>query len=164
MNAPLDQAMVYESKKVDRIVDTTIYVEEALHRLVEIHYKIGLIDESKKYAVLLGYNYQSSEWYRESYKVFNKKYSKVSNNTFVSGNAKRLEDASGRYSEFLKSTLNKKSSKKKLKIVLDCANGATYNIAPNLFWELGHNVIAINNNPDGLNINKNCGAVDVKSL
>ncbi len=94
----------------------------------------------------------------------NKKYSKVTNNTFVSGNAKRLEDASGRYSEFLKSTLNKKPSKKKLKIVLDCANGATYNIAPNLFWELGHNVIAINNNPDGLNINKNCGAVDVKSL
>ena len=58
----------------------------------------------------------------------NKKYSKVTNNTFVSGNAKRLEDASGRYSEFLKSTLNKTSSKKKLKIVLDCANGATYNI------------------------------------
>ena len=94
----------------------------------------------------------------------NKKYSKISNNTFVSGNAKRLEDASGRYSEFLKSTLKKTSSKKKLKIVLDCANGATYNIAPNLFWELGHNITAINNNPDGLNINKNCGAVDVKSL
>ena len=94
----------------------------------------------------------------------NKKYSRVSNNTFISGNARRLEDASGRYSEFLKSTLNKTSSKKKLKIVLDCANGATYNIAPNLFWELGHNIIAINNNPDGLNINKECGAVDVKSL
>ncbi len=94
----------------------------------------------------------------------NKKYSKVTNNTFVSGNARRLEDASGRYSEFLKSTLTKKSSNKKLKIVLDCANGATYNIAPNLFWELGHNIISINNEPDGLNINKNCGAVDVKSL
>ncbi len=93
-----------------------------------------------------------------------KKYLKVLNNTFVSGNAKRLEDASGRYSEFLKSTLLKKSFKKKLKIVLDCANGATYNIAPNLFWELGHKVITINNNPDGLNINKNCGAVDTKSL
>ncbi len=94
----------------------------------------------------------------------NKKYSKISNKTFVSGNARRLEDASGRYSEFLKSTLTKTSSKRKLKIVLDCANGATYNIAPNLFWELGHNITAINNNPDGLNINKNCGAVDVKSL
>ncbi len=57
--------------------ETTIYVEEALHRLVEIHYKIGLIDESKKYATLLGYNYQSSEWYRESYKVFNKDYEKI---------------------------------------------------------------------------------------
>ena len=57
--------------------ETTIYIEEALHRLVEIHYKIGLIDESKKYAALLGYNYQSSEWYRESYKVFNKDYEKI---------------------------------------------------------------------------------------
>ena len=58
--------------------DTTIYVEEALHRLVEIHYKIGLIEESKKYATLLGYNYQSGDWYRESYKVFNKDYKKIS--------------------------------------------------------------------------------------
>ena len=57
--------------------ETTIYVEEALHRLVEIHYKIGLIDESKKYAALLGYNYQSSLWYQESYKVFNKDYEKI---------------------------------------------------------------------------------------
>ena len=57
--------------------ETTIYVEEALHRLVEIHYKIGLIDEAKKYAALLGYNYQSSEWYRQSYKVFNKDYEKI---------------------------------------------------------------------------------------
>ena len=57
--------------------ETTIYIEEALHRLVEIHYKIGLIDESKKYAALLGYNYQSSKWYQESYKVFNKDYQKI---------------------------------------------------------------------------------------
>ena len=56
------------------IYDTTIYVEEALHRLVEIHYTIGLIDEAKKYANLLGYNYQSSEWYKKSYIVFNKSY------------------------------------------------------------------------------------------
>ena len=54
--------------------DTTIYVEEALHRLVEIHYKIGLEMEAKKYANVLGYNYLSSEWYKESYKVFNKDY------------------------------------------------------------------------------------------
>ena len=56
--------------------DDTIYVEEAIHRLVEIHYKVGLIDESKKYANLLGYNYQSSEWYEKSYKIFNKNYEK----------------------------------------------------------------------------------------
>ena len=52
----------------------TIYIEEALHRLVEIHYKIGLLEESQKYANLLGYNYQSSIWYKKSYQVFNKNY------------------------------------------------------------------------------------------
>jgi len=56
--------------------DTTIYVEEALHRLVEVHYTIGLKDEAKKYAQLLGYNYKSSEWYEKSYKLFNKSYKK----------------------------------------------------------------------------------------
>ena len=56
--------------------DTTIYVEEALHRLVEIYFILGLQDESKKYANLLGYNYQSSEWYKNSYIVFNKSYKK----------------------------------------------------------------------------------------
>ena len=54
--------------------ETTIYVEEALHRLVETNYKIGLEDEAKKYANLLGYNYQSSQWYEQSYKIFNKDY------------------------------------------------------------------------------------------
>jgi len=54
--------------------DTTIYAEEAIHRLVEIHYKIGLEDEAKKYASVLGYNYLSSEWYKRSYKIFNKEY------------------------------------------------------------------------------------------
>ena len=56
--------------------DTTIYVEEALHRLVEVYYTIGLIDEAEKYANLLGYNYQSSKWYEKSYSVFNKMYKK----------------------------------------------------------------------------------------
>ena len=56
--------------------DTTIYVEEALHRLVEIYYIIGLEDEAKKYANLLGYNYKSSEWYEISYSVFDKMYKK----------------------------------------------------------------------------------------
>jgi len=55
---------------------TTIYVEEALHRLVEIHYIIGLTEEAKKYAKLLGYNYGSSKWYERSYSVFNKMYEK----------------------------------------------------------------------------------------
>jgi outer membrane protein assembly factor BamD len=54
--------------------ETTIYTEEALHRLVEVHYIIGLIDEAEKYAKFLGYNYQSSEWYEKSYIVFNKIY------------------------------------------------------------------------------------------
>ena len=54
--------------------DDTIYVEEALHRLVEVYYKIGLISESKKYAKLLGYNYKSGKWYEETYRVFNKDY------------------------------------------------------------------------------------------
>ncbi len=64
-------------KNVINNYETSIYVEEALHRLVEIHYKIGLTEESKKYAALLGYNYQSGDWYRESYKVFNKDYEKI---------------------------------------------------------------------------------------
>ena len=54
--------------------DTTIYTEEALHRLVEVHYMLGLIDEAEKYAKLLGYNYQSSEWYENTYVLFDKKY------------------------------------------------------------------------------------------
>ena len=56
--------------------ETTIYTEEALHRLVEVHYRIGLKKEAQKYAELLGYNYQSSEWYKKSYAVFNKNYEK----------------------------------------------------------------------------------------
>ncbi len=55
--------------------DTTIYIEEALHRLVEIYFIIGLENEAKKYAQILGYNYQSSEWYKQSFKIFNKDYS-----------------------------------------------------------------------------------------
>jgi outer membrane protein assembly factor BamD len=57
--------------------DQTIFVEEAIHRLVEINFKIGLIEESQKYAKLLGYNYLSGEWYKKSYKVFNSDYKQV---------------------------------------------------------------------------------------
>ncbi len=69
-------------KKVVNDYDTTIYTEEALHRLVEIHYEIGLSSEAEKYAAMLGYNYKSSLWYEASYKIFNKNYkSKKKNNT-----------------------------------------------------------------------------------
>ena len=63
-------------KKVVNEYDTTIYVEEALYRLVELHYKLGLINEAESYAKLLGYNYQSSKWYEVSYKMLNKNYEK----------------------------------------------------------------------------------------
>ena len=64
-------------KNVINNYDDTVYVEEALHRLVEIYYKIGLIDEAKKVAYVLGYNYESGKWYENSYRVFNKSYKKV---------------------------------------------------------------------------------------
>ena len=67
-------AAINRFKNVIIEYETTIYVEEALHRLVEIYYKIGLVEESKRYANLLGYNYLSSKWYKESYRVFNKDY------------------------------------------------------------------------------------------
>ena len=54
--------------------EETVFIEEALHRLVEIYYRLGLVEESKQAAAILGYNYKSSEWYSRSYKVFNKKY------------------------------------------------------------------------------------------
>ena len=61
-------------KTILKNYETTVYIEEALYRLVEINYKLGLIDESKKYANLLGYNYNSSKWYKASYKIFNEDY------------------------------------------------------------------------------------------
>ena len=63
-------------KKVVNDYDRTIYVEEALHRLVELHYKLGMISEAQKYASLLGYNYKSSQWYEASYIILNKDYEK----------------------------------------------------------------------------------------
>ena len=67
-------ASINRYKTVVEKYDKTIFVEEALHRLVELYYTIGLEKESQKYASLLGYNYQSSKWYEKSYKIFNKKY------------------------------------------------------------------------------------------
>ena len=75
------------------------------------------------------------------------------------GKAERIVDAAGRYIEFCKSTIDGSSlSLNGLKIVVDCANGATYHIAPEVFDELGAKVIAIGAQPDGLNINRDCGA------
>ncbi len=62
-------------KVVVKDYNTTVFIEEALHRLVEVNYKLGLVDESQKYAKILGYNYLSSEWYKKSYKIFEQDYS-----------------------------------------------------------------------------------------
>lgn len=80
------------------------------------------------------------------------------------GRASRIVDAAGRYIEFCKGTFPSELSLKGLKIVADCANGATYHIAPNVLRELGATVIAIGCQPDGMNINKECGATDVRML
>ena len=94
-------AAINRLKSIVDNYETTIFIEEALHRLVEIYYKIGLIEESKKYANLLGYNYASSDWYKNSYKVFNKEYENP-------------------YKKIEKSKKNKKSSVlKKIKSILN---------------------------------------------
>jgi len=67
-------AAINRFKNVVNKYDKTLFIDEALHRLVELHYKLGLLEESQKYASLLGYNYQSSEWYSKSYKIFNQNY------------------------------------------------------------------------------------------
>jgi phosphoglucosamine mutase len=80
------------------------------------------------------------------------------------GRAQRLDDASGRYIESVKGTFPKKLRLDGLKIVIDCANGAAYKVAPTVLWELGADVIPIGIYPNGFNINKDLGATDVKSL
>ena len=80
------------------------------------------------------------------------------------GRAKRIEDAGGRYLEFVKSTFPRELSLKKLKIVIDCANGAAYQVAPRALWELGAEVIPIGCNPDGTNINYKCGSTNPKFM
>ena len=67
-------AAINRFKNVVNEYEQTSFIDEALHRLVELHYKLGLLEESQKYASLLGYNYQSSEWYSKSYKIFNQNY------------------------------------------------------------------------------------------
>ena len=85
-------------------------------------------------------------------------------NSNLLGKAVRHEQSIGRYVEFCKSNFNKKLSLSGLKIVVDCANGATYQMAQCIFSELGAQVQVINNYPDGYNINANCGATDTTSL
>ena len=80
------------------------------------------------------------------------------------GKARRLDDAQGRYVEFVKSSFQKNLSLSGLKIVIDTANGASYKIAPQIFWELGAEIIQIGNEPDGLNINDSCGATHPELL
>ena len=80
------------------------------------------------------------------------------------GKARRIEDAAGRYIEFCKGTLNNRFSLKGMRIVLDCANGATYHVAPKVLSELGADVIEIASSPDGVNINEACGATDPARL
>ncbi len=80
------------------------------------------------------------------------------------GKAKRLPDAAGRYIEFCKSTVPTKLDFKGLRIVIDCAHGATYHIAPHVFSEVGAEVVAIGVEPDGLNINEECGATKPEIL
>ena len=80
------------------------------------------------------------------------------------GKAKRYGQALGRYIEFCKSTFDKNCDLSNLKIIIDCANGATYHIAEDVFSELGASVLMINNNPDGYNINRDCGATDTRHL
>ena len=80
------------------------------------------------------------------------------------GKAARLSDASGRYIEYCKNSLSKEISLNNLKIVIDTANGAAYDVAPKVFRELGAEVVAISDNPNGLNINQNCGSTDLNVL
>ena len=67
-------AAINRFKNVVNNYEETAFIDEALHRLVELHYNLGLVEESQKYASLLGYNYRSSEWYTKSYKIFNQDY------------------------------------------------------------------------------------------
>jgi outer membrane protein assembly factor BamD len=81
-------AAINRFKTVLEEYDTTIYIEEALHRLVEVHYLIGLKEEAKKYASVLGYNYDSSQWYENTYALFDKRY-EINQKKFLKENKKK---------------------------------------------------------------------------
>jgi len=88
----------------------------------------------------------------------------VTNGSFSLGKARRIDDATGRYVEFCKGSLPAGYSLAGLKIVLDCANGATYNAAPKVFKELGVQVITMANTPNGFNINEQCGSTHMDAV
>jgi len=88
----------------------------------------------------------------------------VTNGSFSLGKARRIDDATGRYVEFCKGSLPAGYSLAGLKIVLDCANGATYNAAPKVFKELGAQVITLANTPNGFNINEQCGSTHMDAV
>ena len=76
-------------KTILKKYDETVFIEEALHRLVEIHYHLGMIKEAENYASILGYNYNSSKWFEQSYKVLNKNYNFIKKENIESKKAKK---------------------------------------------------------------------------
>ena len=80
------------------------------------------------------------------------------------GRARRLDDVKGRYTEFVKSTFPKGLTLGGMRIVIDCANGAGYKVAPEILWELGADVVGMGDNPDGYNINRDCGSTSPKGM
>ncbi len=108
-----------------------------------------------------GFKLSNNEQQQIEEKLHNKIVSVDSANI---GKAKRYAQAIGRYIEFCKSTFDRNINLQQLKLIIDTANGATYHIANSVFSELGANAIIINNTPNGLNINDNCGSTNVKGL
>lgn len=125
-----------------------------------------------------------NEYHDNGFKIFDRNGEKLSDNTQLAleelifsdqlskylvkaeklGRCKRLDDAVGRYIEVVKSSFLKGKTLENLRIVLDCANGAAYKVAPLIFWELGAEVISIASSPDGFNINKGCGSTNPNLL
>ena len=96
--------------------------------------------------------------------IFENNFDRYYPNSKDMGRAFRIDDAVGRYVVYLKTTFPKKYDLKGLKIILDCANGATYKVAPEVFYELGADIETIGTEPDGININNGCGSTDTKKL
>ena len=155
----------YNEKTIVSVFNKATLNSKPVHVNVPFEEPLYLFNEAPTVSLNLGPKTSPAKLQKLHFNDYlKKKYSKILNSSNKTGKAIRLEDASGRYSEFLKSTLDKEVKTKKLKIVLDCGNGATYDIAPSIFWELGHQVVSINDKPNGKNINYNCGAVNVGSL